>query len=143
MFQSRRLITAGILATLLFGLSLATSWSDTPVQGSHSKYTAQQKQESNSLISAAITLLTQAQSALGSGNAAQASSDLTGAISDLTQALPIYHGYRVKAIGSAKRALRQLSHPKVASNAPQSITQAITDANTALQNVSDNTNEGA
>jgi len=141
-FRYQRYITAAALAVILSTSFAATAWSQTNVPPRlHTRITPQQKQASNQLISAAITQLSGAQSALGGGNAAGASAEVNVALSDLSQALPIYHGYRVKAMGASKRALRQLSHPKRAAMAQSSIALAISDANTALQNAGDEVNE--
>lgn len=142
MIRYRRFIAAATLAAFLSVASAAITWSQTTTprpRPMHSKVTPQEKQQSNAAISEAIQQLTAAQGALS--NPAAASGDVTAALSSLSQALPIYHGWRVKAMGQCKRAIRQLSHPKRASLAQGSIATALTDANTALQNAGNEVNE--
>lgn len=140
----RRFIAVATIAAFLSTVGASITWSQVPTptpkhRGLHSKITPQEKQQSNADISQAIQQLTAAQGALS--NPAAASGDVTEALSSLSQALPIYHGYRVKAMGQCKRAIRQLSRPKRAAMAQGSIATALSDANAALQNAGDEVNE--
>jgi len=139
MYRFKLLLAAGMLAAFLSVMGATSAWSQTRVHRAlHSKVTADERQASNNLMSSALTDLSSAQNA---GNSSQASSSLNSAISKMSQALPIYHGYRIKAIGSARRALRQMSRRKGVAKASSSVGQAVSDAKTALQNDGDEVTE--
>ncbi|MDR3706933.1 MAG: hypothetical protein P4L33_01425 [Capsulimonadaceae bacterium] len=131
MSRLKLFLAMGLVATFACVAAAPAAWSETATtkRPLHSKVTPAEKSASDALINQGLTQLTAAQTADNGGNLALAVSDLQSAVATMKQALPIYQGYRVKAMRQADRAIRQLSHPKAASKAPA----AIADANTALQ----------
>ena len=140
MIRYRRVVIAALAAALLSAACATTAWSQV-VRPMHSRVTPAEKQSSNNLVSAAITQLSNAQGLLSGGNSSGASGEINVALDDLHQALPIYHGYRERAMGECRRALFQLAHPRRASLAPGSVSSALSDANLCLQNAGDEVNE--
>lgn len=139
MIRYKRILAAAAIAVFLSIAGSAVAWSQ--ARPMHSRVTPAEKQASNQLIAAAITQLQSAQGLLSGGNSTGASGEINIAFGDLRQALPIYHGYREKAMQDCRRALFQLAHPRRASLAPGSVSTAITNANLALQNAGDEVNE--
>lgn len=100
----------------------------------HMHVTPQQKQASDADISAGLSQLQSAAGELQSGNGGAAMGTLNTAIADLKSALPIYHGYRDRAIGAANHAVMALERngKRSVMNASERVGKAITDAQTAL-----------
>ena len=106
-----------------------------------------QKTASDALMSTGLTQLQAAQTAL-QANPAQAITNLQSAVTSMRQAMPIYKGFREKAIHKATRAMRILSRINGAAGANGTrgaakiqkaraevstlISTAISDAQTAL-----------
>lgn len=140
MILSRRILTAATIAAILCICGSTATWAQT-VRPMHSRVTPAEKQASNQLVGAAITQLQNAQGLLSGGNSSGAAAEVNIAFSDLRQALPIYRGYRVRAMNECRRAVFQLAHPRRAALAPGSVSAALGDANLALQNAGDEVNE--
>lgn len=141
MTRSTPIFIAAILAAFLTTACATAAWSQTVNRPMHSKVSPADKQASNQLVSEAIAELTDAEGAYRQGSGPVAYANVNTALGELRQALPIYHGYRVKAMHECYRALVQLSHPRRLLLAGATISAALTDANLALQNAGDEVNE--
>jgi hypothetical protein len=95
----------------------------------------QRKQQSDANIQAGLSQLQSAASALQSGGGSGVVGTLTTAYQDLKQALPIYHGYREKAMGATNHAIKALQRngKQSVSRASADVGKAIADAQQALQ----------
>ncbi|HEX5322993.1 MAG TPA: hypothetical protein VFW40_04345, partial [Capsulimonadaceae bacterium] len=113
MIRFGRILAAAMLAAFLLTAGATIAWSQNNGQRQlHSKITPAEKQASNNLMSQAVGQLNSAEGVLGGGNYSGASAYINNALADMRQALPIYRGWRVKAIEQSRRALRMLLHPK-------------------------------
>ena len=70
------------------------------------------------------------------GLAALQAGSIQEAVTDMKQALPIYHGWRIKSIHSAEKALADSTTHVGAEVEKASLAKAISDAQTALSNSS-------
>jgi hypothetical protein len=131
--------TLTIFFALLCAVVVVMASTSSKAQGLHPRVlTPQEKQASDANMTTGLQQEQAALAAMGqNGGASTAAADLQAAVAAMHQARPIYHGHRVRSMGIAAHAAKELgitpkNPAKAAARITAKINQAITEAQTAL-----------
>jgi hypothetical protein len=130
----RRFLVIAALLIMGAGAGAVMAQNGIPFDNGHGFATSEQKGQSDGQMQLALGQLQSASSSLQTGNGSAAIGSLQTAVLHFKQALPIYHGYREKALHASDRAILELqaNGPKSIQHGSLHVGRAITFTQTAL-----------